>query len=104
MEIEGRPVNLLVPYIHHLFEHIRSTVDYPQQITTSYLTPIHKKGDPKDKGTYRGLAVGSDLAKCYAFALERRLSHWGEAAKARSPYQGGFRSKIGTIHNLSFAT
>ncbi|GIM01087.1 hypothetical protein Vretimale_5926, partial [Volvox reticuliferus] len=100
MEIEGRSVNLLVPFIHRLFEHIRSTGDYPQQFTTSYLTPIHKKGDPMDKGNYRGLAVGSALAKCYAFALERRLSRWGEAAKARSSYQGGFRSKIGTIHNL----
>ncbi|GIL45204.1 hypothetical protein Vafri_2519, partial [Volvox africanus] len=99
-EVEGRSINLLVPHIHRLFEYIRCTGNYPEQFMTSFLTPIHKKGDVLDKGNYRGLAVGSALAKCYAFALERRLSQWGEAAKARSPYQGGFRAKIGTIHNL----
>ncbi|GIL45534.1 hypothetical protein Vafri_2741, partial [Volvox africanus] len=51
-------------------------------------------------GNYRGLAVGSALAKMYAFLLENRLSLWGEGNKARSPYQGGFRKNRGTVHNI----
>ncbi|GLC51883.1 hypothetical protein PLESTB_000558900 [Pleodorina starrii] len=99
-EVEGRFFNVLTPHVHRLFEHIRSTGDFPAQFEVSCLTPIHKKGDVHEKGNYRGLAVGGALAKCYAAILERRLSRWGELAQARSPFQGGFRAKIGTIHNL----
>ncbi|GFR49039.1 hypothetical protein Agub_g11063, partial [Astrephomene gubernaculifera] len=99
-EVEGRRMFVLAPYLLKLLEHIRSTGDYPVQFEVSALTPIHKKGDVMEKGNYRGLAVGGVLSKLYAFMLEHRLSRWGELVGARSPYQGGFRRKRGTCHNL----
>ncbi|GIL69555.1 hypothetical protein Vretifemale_482 [Volvox reticuliferus] len=89
-EIEGRSVNnLLVPHILRLLEYIRSTGDYPEQFQTSCVTPLFKKGDPRDKVNYRGLAVGSALAKCYAFILEQRLSRWVKLPRPAPPIKGG---------------
>ena len=100
-EIEdGKEFNVLAPFLLTLFEHIRISGDYPKQFCETSLTPIHKKGDVLDMSNYRGLAVGGALAKCYAFLLERRLSSWAEGCDARCIYQGGFRRKRGTIHNL----
>ena len=100
-EIEdGKTFNVLAPFLLALFEHIRVSGDYPRQFCETSLTPIHKKGDVSDMSNYRGLAVGGALAKCYAFLLEQRLSTWGESCDARCAFQGGFRRKRGTIHNL----
>jgi exonuclease III len=99
-EVDNKEVNVLAPHLLTLFEHIRVTGDYPKQFCVSSLTPIHKKGDVRDMGNYRGLAVGGALAKCYAFLLENRLNTWGESCNGRSPFQGGFRRRRGTLHNL----
>jgi hypothetical protein len=99
-KVEDKEELVLAPYLLRLMEHIRSTGDYPKQLEASVLTPIHKKGDVLDPSNYRGLAVGGALSKLYVFLLERRLKTWGESCGARSPYQGGFRPKRGTIHNL----
>ena len=99
-EVENKTEFVLAPHLLKLMEHIRATGDYPRQFEISSITPIHKKGDVQEMGNYRGLAVGGALSKLYAFLLERRLSTWGESSGARSPYQGGFRSKRGTCHNL----
>ena len=56
-------INVLVPILHTLVEHIRCTGDFPEQFTVSNLTPVFKKkGDEADKGNYRGIAVGGALA------------------------------------------
>ena len=99
-KIENREELVLAPYLLSLMEHIRSTGDYPKQFEVSFVTPLHKKGDVLDPSNYRGLAVGGALSKLYAFLLDRRLKAWGEGCGARSPHQGGFRPKRGTIHNL----
>ncbi|GLC46236.1 hypothetical protein PLESTB_001538400 [Pleodorina starrii] len=98
--VERKEVNVTAPLLRVLFEHIRSTGDFPSQFISSVLTPIHKKGDVMDMSNYRGLAVGGVLAKLYAFLLENRLNGWSENCGARSPYQGGFRRKRGTVHNI----
>ncbi|GLC35023.1 hypothetical protein PLESTM_000270700 [Pleodorina starrii] len=98
--IENKEEFVLAPYLLRLLEHIRSTGDYPKQFEVSVITPLHKKGDAHDPSNYRGLAVGGALSKLYAFLLDRRLKAWGEGCGARSPYQGGFRPKRGTMHNL----
>ncbi|GLC39508.1 hypothetical protein PLESTM_000905900 [Pleodorina starrii] len=99
-KVEDKEELVLAPYLLRLLEHIRSTGDYPKQFEVSIVTPLHKKGDALDPSNYRGLAVGGALSKLYANLLDRRLKAWGESSGARSPYQGGFRPKRGTIHNL----
>ena len=55
------------------------------------ITPIHKSGPVTDPGNYRGIAVGTVLAKMYATLLNSRLSRWAEANNLRAAGQAGFR-------------
>lgn len=104
-DAQGRPCTLFVlaPHLLTLLEHVRSTGDVPEQWCVSTLTPVFKKGDRMEHGNYRGLAVGSALAKCYALMLERRLNVWAEGNGIRAQCQGGFRKGRGTLHNLYLA-
>ncbi|GLC47024.1 hypothetical protein PLESTM_002009800 [Pleodorina starrii] len=100
---EGRPgpeVNQVVPVLHVLMEHIRTSGDFPQQFTKTVVTPLLKKGDPLVPGNYRGIAVGGALAKCYAAVLLDRLVRAGEQLALRHPSQAGFRRGFGTSHHL----
>ena len=42
----------------------------------SAITPIHKSGDELDPNNYRGIAVGTAIAKLYATMLNQRLTAW----------------------------
>ena len=55
------------------------------------ITPIHKSGPVTDPGNYRGIAVGTVLAKMYATLLNSRLTKWAEANDLRAAGQAGFR-------------
>ena len=44
-----------------------------------------------DPGNYRGIAVGTVLAKMYATLLNSRLTRWAEANNLRAAGQAGFR-------------
>jgi Reverse transcriptase (RNA-dependent DNA polymerase) len=55
------------------------------------ITPIHKGGDTQDPGNYRGIAVGSLLAKLYACILNELLMKWTEQHQLRARGQAGFR-------------
>jgi hypothetical protein len=101
VDVQGRPrsVNVLVPVLHALLEHIRCSEDYPLQFQTTVVSPVFKKrGDPMQYGSYRGVAVGGALAKCYASLLLGRLVKAGEELKLRHPAQAGFRRGMSTGH------
>jgi hypothetical protein len=95
-------VNRLVPVIHALLEHIRVSEDFPEQFTTTSLTPVFKrKGSDTVMGNYRGIAVGGALAKCYASILEKRLAAWCCSSDTlRNRFQAGFVHGVSTVHNL----
>ena len=46
---------------------------HPKSWALCGITPIHKGGDTQDPGNYRGIAVGSLLAKLYACILNELL-------------------------------
>ena len=48
-------------------------------------------GDTQDPGNYRGIAVGSLLAKLYACILNELLMKWTEQHQLRARGQAGFR-------------
>jgi hypothetical protein len=64
------------------------------------ITPIPKSGDPGDAGNYRGIAVGSLLAKLYASMLNRRLMGWAEQHGVRARGQAGFRRDYRTTDQV----
>ena len=66
----------------------------------SALTPVPKpKGQVHVKDDYRGIAVGSVLAKLYALVILARLDAWAEATGKRAWGQAGFRTGRGTPDN-----
>ena len=93
-------LNRLAPTLLVLLQHIFSTGDFPEQFTTTLVTPVFKKGDPREPGNYRGIAVGGALAKLYAAVLLQRLIKAGQELGLRHRGQAGFRSKYGTVHHL----
>ena len=64
---------------------------YPTAWTVGLITPIFKKGDPMCCNNYRGITVGTTLAKVYATILNHRLSEWTEKYRCRAQAQAGFR-------------
>ena len=66
----------------------------------SALIPVPKpKGQPGVKDDYRGIAVGSVLAKLYALMVLARLDAWAESTGKRATGQAGFRPGRGTPDN-----
>lgn len=95
-----REYNRLAPVLRVLLDHIFTTGDFPEQFTTTLVTPVPKKGDPTVPGNYRGIAVGGALAKLYAAVLLHRLVMAGEVLGLRHKAQAGFRHRYGTVHHL----
>jgi len=55
-------------------------------------TMLHyRRESPTLANTYRGIAVGSVLAKPYASLIQRRLDPWPETHGLRARGQAGFR-------------
>lgn len=74
-----------------IFNACRRVGALPQPWALCGVTPIHKGGDASDPGNYRGIAVGSLLAKLYASMLNERLMEWTERHNLRARGQAGFR-------------
>ena len=49
---------------------------YPRSWTKNFLKPIYKNGPIDDPGNYRGLAIGSAIAKLYSTILLQRLEDY----------------------------
>ena len=77
---------ILLKIIRQLFSrHI-----YPPQWNANYLKPIYKKDDRTNPDNYRGLAIGSALAKLFSMILLKRLVKYIEKTNIISPNQIGF--------------
>ena len=82
---------VLAPAVAALFNACAQVGSLPTSWALCAVTPIHKSGLVTDPGNYRGIAVGTVLAKLFATLLNSRLSHWAEVNGLRAPGQAGFR-------------
>ena len=83
----GEPfAGILVKIIRKLF----AQNVYPPQWNSNYLKPIFKKDDKEDPDNYRGLAIGSALAKLFSMILLNRLLKYIHKFKLISANQIGF--------------
>ena len=93
----GSRMYILLPIIYHLFTHIFQHGNLPQQWTTNIQCPIFKgKGSEFQTDNYRGIAIGSILAKLFSSVLDTRLQQWAELHNLRACSQTGFRHEYGT--------
>ncbi len=82
---------LLAAAVAALFNACVQVGSLPPAWALCAITPIHKSGPVMDPGNYRGIAVGTVLAKMYASLLNSRLTRWAEANNLRAAGQAGFR-------------
>ena len=63
---------------------------YPSEWTSNFLKPIYKKGETTDTDNYRGLAIGTAMAKLYSLILLGRLTEFVTKKELISANQIGF--------------
>ena len=81
-----------------LFERCMNGEKPPMEWTTSYITPIHKKGAKNDPKNYRGIAVICTLGRVYTKIIKSRLEN--EIKDKQPEEQAGFRTGRSTIDNI----
>ena len=64
----------------------------PKDWRRSFVVPLFKDGDPELVGNYRGIALGSCVAKVWTRVLTGRLGEFAEES-ILTEAQGGFRAK-----------
>ena len=66
----------------------------------NFLKPIYKKGSSEDPDNYRGIAIGSALAKLFSIILLNRLTKYINQKKLISVKQIGFMKGTGTSDHI----
>ena len=84
----------------HLMNLIFSTAIYPTSWTINFLKAIYKSGPTSDPGNYRGLAIGSAIAKLYSAILLNRLEAFVTEENIMSICQIGFRKLFRTADHI----
>ena len=68
-------VCFLVKYFNKLFKE----GSFPSGWTKAIIVPLHKKGDPSDMDSYRGISLLSVLGKVFTFILNKLLTEWTDS-------------------------
>ena len=84
----------------HLLNIIFSSAIYPTSWTNNFLKAIYKTGSTTDPGNYRGLAIGSAIAKLYSAILLNRLEKFVTEENIISICQIGFRKLFRTADHI----
>jgi hypothetical protein len=79
---------------------IFSSAIYPTSWTVNFLKAIYKSGPTTDPGNYRGLAIGSAIAKLYSSILLNRLEAFVTEKNIISICQIGFRKLFRTADHI----
>jgi hypothetical protein len=90
----------LLPILEKIFNQILTSGNYPDAWRSSFLTPIHKKGDKSKPSNYRGIAVGSNLGKLFCSVLNSRLSNFCIKNEIIPNCQIGFKKKSRTADHI----
>ncbi len=51
---------------------------FPKQSSVGLITAVYKSGNKSDMSNYRGITVGSVIAKLFAMILDHRIPVWAE--------------------------
>ena len=72
----------------------------PQTWAKSHTYLLHKKGDVRELGNYRPLAMTNTLGKVWTGALARTLSYYAEINHILSSTQEGFRARKNSLRQI----
>ena len=82
---------ILMPALKLLFNKMFSSAKQPSIFSLNYLRAIFKKGDTSDPDNYRGIAIGSMIAKVFDLILLSRLENRISNTHPLSSNQIGFK-------------
>ena len=98
----GRGV--LMPLLFIFYNRMFELAKQPGVFASNFLVSIPKKGDLWDLDNYRGIAIGSALAKLYCLILLGRLEERAAAVRPISPNQIGFEKGYRTADHVFVLT
>jgi Reverse transcriptase (RNA-dependent DNA polymerase) len=84
----------------HLVNESFSQGSFPDNLKTSVITPLFKKGDKCDPNNYRPIAMSSPISKVIEKAFLNRLEQYFESNNLLTSQQHGFRKKKSTVTAL----
>lgn len=96
---KNAPVSLLERLLD-IFNDIYKGGKMPVCFKKSIIFPLHKKGDRKDAGNYRGISFVDSVVKVYTNILLNRLHKWLERENILHENQAGFRRGYSTVDNI----
>ena len=100
IEMYKHTMDIVLPYLHKLFNQIFDSGNFPAEWSESIITPIHKKGSKSDPNNYRAISLINSLSKVFTHILRRRLTVWCENNDIIDESQAGFRSQYSTVDNI----
>jgi hypothetical protein len=95
-------INNLCGPLAHIFNRSLSTGIFPDFWKTSYLIPIHKKGDKSSVDNYRGVAIESIIPKLFENIVTDKITPILDDSLSQA--QHGFRKGRSTTTNLMVFT
>ena len=72
---------------------------FPERLSVGLITAVYKSGDKTDMSNYRGITVGSVIAKLFAMILEQRIATWAEEHAVKAKGQAGCQKDFRTTDN-----
>ena len=104
--IDGIPIELVkalgdrgIRMIHEMCNEIWRTREWPQQWKQSVYIPIPKKGDPRECGNNRTIALITHASKVLLKVMQRRIEPYMRRELAAE--QAGFRKGRGTRDQIA---
>ncbi len=64
---------------------------FPNQLSVGLTTAVYKSGNESDMSYYRGITVGSVIAKLFAMILDHRIAVWAEEEGIKAKGQADSR-------------
>jgi hypothetical protein len=88
--------DVLCAPISKLFNIVLRSQNFPSMWTEGFISSIHKSGDKRDPGNYRGLTILSCLGKLFTHILNERLLAFCNTHSIQNKWQAGFRPDFRT--------
>ena len=93
-------IDVLCPYMLHLFNFIFDSGIFPDIWRDGLLSPLYKIGNRLNPDNYRGITLLSVLGKLFTRVLNNRLELWAENYRIYVEAQNGFRKGRGTVDSI----
>ena len=93
-------VDIIMPYLHDLFNYLYEHGIFPEDWCKSIISPIHKGGSVNKPENHRAVMLINCLCKIFMNILTIRLSNWAEENGVIDESQAGFRKQYSTVDNL----